>query len=746
MMLARSRCQDCQRGSRDRAAASRPRPARLGLSRWRVGRGELIGEGVARFVDPGLGVDPSEGAPPFPAYVEQPRLAGDLPDAWIPRPVFSSWRGRCVIDVPVAPGTSLYGTGEQAGALLRNGTRTVLWNTDAFAYDDRTPSLYQSHPFVLGVDDSGGAMGVIVETTRRCVVDLRRGVRVEVEGPPPRVAIIRRSDPASVVSALVELTGRTPMPPMWALGFHQCRWSYEPEGRVRQVAMGFRRRAIPADVIWLDIDYMDGFRCFTHDRKKFPSPRKLNEFLHRRGFKAVYMIDPGLKVDPAYAPYAEALREGHFIKDASGAAYVGKVWPGPCSFPDFTRARVRRWWAGLYKDFMSWGIDGVWNDMNEPAVFETPGKTMPDDNRHDADEDLGGPGEHARYHNIYGMQMVRATREGVLAANPSRRPFVLTRANFLGGHRYAATWTGDNASDWRHLRWSIPMALNLGLSGQAMAGPDIGGFAGDADGEMFARWMGIGALLPFCRAHSIKESGPHEPWAFGEACERACRAALQRRYRLLPYLYTLVREAGVTGLPVVRPLFFADPADVRLRAADDAFLLGESVLVSCDATPAGRVPGATPPSLAPLPRGVWREFEPIHAARGFVPGVLPRLFLREGAAVALGPVIEFVGQRPLDPLTLVASLDESGEARAVLYEDEGDGHGHEKGKYALTTFVVRRGPEGLVAEVASREGRLRPGKRKVMVVEAGETLRSAGEGGGEPVRRQSASRARGSRS
>ncbi len=585
--------------------------------------------------------------------------------------------------IAIEPGTLLYGTGEQAGNLVRNGTRKVCWNTDIPDYSDQSPSLYQSHPWVLAVRGDGTAFGVICETTWRCTIDLRGGIRFEVEGPSPAVTIIERATPREVIEALAALTGRMELPPLWALGYHQCRYSYFPDSRVREVAGEFRKRKIPCDVIWMDIDYMEGYRCFTFSKERFPNPRRLHADLHKKGFRAISMIDPGIKVDPLYPVYAGGRKGGHFVRDSGGGEYHGDVWPGACAFPDFTRRATRRWWGGLYKPFIATGIDGVWNDMNEPAVFNGvgPGKTMPGDNAHRGDRDLGGFGVHDRYHNVYGMQMARGTLEGIRNARPKVRPFVLTRANFLGGQRYAATWTGDNRSDWRHLAWSIPMALNLGLSGQPFVGPDIGGFIGDADARLFARWMGIGALLPFARGHSDTASGPHEPWSFGRACEATCRRAIERRYRLLPYLYTIFWQASRTGLPVVRPLWMADPLDARLRSVQDSFLLGGDVLVSADV---GR--GAAPV----LPAGAWREFEPrtVGQRRDHADPDLPRLFLRPGAAIALSDPAPHTSARSLLRLTIVARPDEGGRAGGVQFVDAGDGFGHLARGFALHRIEV----------------------------------------------------------
>jgi len=314
------------------------------------------------------------------------------------------------------------------------------------------------------------------------------------------------------------------------------------------------------------------------------------------------------------------------------------------------------------------------------------------------------------------MLMIRATREGMLAARPDRRPFVLSRANFLGGQRYGATWTGDNTPNWEQLAWSIPMVLNLGVSGQPDAGPDIGGFAGDGPpganaterGAFFARWMGFGALLPFARGHTVKGSIDKEPWAFGPATEQTCRAALERRYRLLPYLYTVFREASATGLPVARPIFFADLKDPALRAEDRGFLLGDSLLVSARVTPRGDEAPA-------LPRG-WVRF---HFPGEAPDPNLPELYIRPGAAIPAGPVMQFVNEKPLDQLDLFVALDAAGRATGTLYEDAGDGFGFEQGEYRVTRYTVIRS-NGRITCTSTSEGRWpTPAKRTVRLIVVG---------------------------
>jgi alpha-glucosidase len=655
-------------------------------------------------------------ARPSFALVEPLTISGPANMQHLPVEVsFGTDGARWTASVAIEPGTSLYGTGEVSGPLRRNGRVVETWNTDAYGYMDDAKSLYTSHPWVLAVRADGTAFGVLADTTNRCEIDLTDGIVFRAVGPPQPVIVLEGDSPQAVMRLLGDITGTITMPPKWAIGYHQCRYSYDPATRVLEVANEFRSRDIPADVIWMDIDYMDDYRVFTFDEKDFPDPKALNESLAELGFHNVWMIDPGIKKEAGYFVYDQGTASDVWTKRADKTTtFEGEVWPGVCVFPDFTNASVRTWWAGLYEDFMGNGITGVWNDMNEPAVFNTPSKTMPESNWHDADSELGGPDSHARYHNVYGILMARATREGVMATNPDKRPFVLSRANFMGGHRYSATWTGDNSADWYHLDVSISMTLNLGLSAQPFAGPDIGGFAGNGPPELFARWIGFGALLPFSRGHTAKGNIDKEPWAFGPEIEATARRALERRYRLIPHLYTLFREASLTGMPIARPLFFADPVDPALRTEDDAFLLGAGLLVAAQMQPARDRLIALP---KPIDGIAWRQFDfpSFDGGRDSKDPDQPALYIKPGTIIPTGPVMEFVDEKPLDPLTLIVCLDAKGRATGTLYEDAGIGWAYRDGDYLQTTYAARRTGKTVRVRIIATDGdRVRP-KRAVHV-------------------------------
>ena len=683
-----------------------------------ISKAERAGEGIAVFSP--VGYQPQISF----ALESEIKPSGKLDKTWKVTPAFSNEKNRFTVTIPIDAGTSLYGTGEVTGPLLRNGQSVTLWNTDNFAYGKHEGRrLYQSHPWVLAVRADGTAFGVLFDTTWRAELQCTATqITFVSEGPACRVLVIDRATPQLVVQGLSELTGRIPLPPLWSLGFQQCRYSYYPDARVREIADEFRKRKMPCDVIWIDIDFMDRFRIFTFDPNKFPDPAATNNYLHERGFKSVWMVDPGVKIEKGYSVYDEGTKNDVWVKDKSGKDYHGDVWPGPCVFPDFTMPVTQKWWAGLYRDFVAKGIDGVWNDMNEPAVFaDDTDHSMPANNKHRGGGGLPA-GPHAQYHNVYGMLMVRSTREGVLAARPEKRPFVLTRSNYLGGQRYAATWTGDNLGTWDHLKMSIPMVLNLGLSGQPFSGPDIGGYEEKTTPEVFGNWITLGAFYPFSRAHKATGKPNSEPWEFGPEIERVSQTALERRYRLLPYFYTLFRESSVSGMPVMRPEFFADPKDTALRAEDRVFLLGENLLV-------------IPPwaADAKLPSGIWRETHLLDGTKEN-DGYQPAVRLREGSLIPLAAPMQNTTEYDATQLTLLASPNANGDAEGWLYEDAGDGFAFKHGEYALTRFKIHR--ENGQAKITSEqtEGQLAARKRTLhirIVTDAGEQTGSGDFTGNE---------------
>lgn len=659
-----------------------------------IQQSNLVGVGIAEFIPANF----DQTKTPSLILKEEPRAIGAIPGNWSLIPEFTLVNNKANASLKLTGEISLYGGGEVTGPLLRNGQYIKLWNTDTGAYGvDGGKRLYQSHPWVMGVRRDGTAFGILFDTSWKSELYTNSDqIIFNTEGALFRTYIIDRESPQAVLQGLAELTGTVQMPPRWTLGYHQCRFSYSPDSRVREIADTFREKNIPCDVIWMDIDYMDGYRVFTFHPQNFPDPRALNDDLHKKGFKAVYMIDPGVKADNNYSIYQSGKAKDVWVKNANGTEYHGKVWPGDCAFPDFTMPGTRQWWADLYQDFLAMGIDGVWNDMNEPAVNdnELPENqrlgTMPYDTPHRGGGDLPA-GPHLLYHNAYGRLMVEASLQGIMTANPDKRPFLLTRANLLGGQRYAATWTGDNWASTDHMKLSVPMSITLGLSGQPFNGPDIGGFLNNTTGELWANWLGFGVFMPFVRGHAVAGSNDKEPWAFGETIEKTSRIALERRYRLLPYIYTLFYKAHQTGMPVMNPVFFANPQDLRLRTEEEVFLLGEDLLV---------IPAfADNPAL---PFGIWEELNLIDGEKQDKYQAM--LKLRGGRIVPAGKVIQNTNEQSFDPLTLYVCLDEQGKAEGELYTDAGDGWAFQCGDYSLLRFEAKRTGNTVNIKLVKKEG------------------------------------------
>ncbi len=663
----------------------------------------LMGNNTAVFYP--AAYDAPANLPSF-ALLKEPKTIGKVPKSWKTIPVFYTKNGNTFAVFPIAEGTSLYGTGECTGPLLRNGKKITLWNTDNYKYSiDSGNRLYQSHPWVLGVNRDGTAFGIIADNSWKQQIDLTDSIRFISEGPAFRVIVILRNTPQEVVKELANLTGKMEMPPLWALGYQQSRFSYVPDTRIKGIADTLRMKKLPCDVIWLDINYMERFKIFTFDKKNIPDPRSVNDYLHKNGFRSVWMIDPGVKVENDYFVYESGTKGNHWVQKTDKKDFVGNVWPGKCVFPDFTRPETRLWWADLYKDFMATGIDGVWNDMNEPSVFDGPGGSMPGNNWHRGGGELKAD-IHLRYHNVYGMLMVKASREGIQKANPDKRPFILSRSGFLGSNRYAATWTGDNCATFEHMKMSIPITLNLGLSGQAFSGPDMGGYANNASPELFAQWISMGAFFPFMRGHAEKGSNNKEPWAFGPETENISRTALNRRYRLLPYFYTLFYEASKTGMPVMRPVLFADLKDTTLRKEEQVFLLGNDLLI---------IPKwAVNPSL---PKGIWRTFT-FSGESSLGDKYQADVRIKSGAIIPLGGIIQNTSEYCLDSLTLIVSLDKNGSATGSMYEDAGDGFQYQKGEFLISGFTAKTTGSSVKVEITAREGNMKPKSRtyKVIVV------------------------------
>jgi alpha-glucosidase len=598
-----------------------------------------------------------------------------------------------------------YGLGEKTGFLDKRGDKLTMWNTDVYApHNPETDPLYQSHPYFMTLRN-GKAHGIFFDNTFKTVFDFQTEQNVysfSAEGGQLDYYVLAGPTPKDVLEQYTNLTGRMPLPPKWALGYHQSRYSYETEQEVREIAKTFLEKGIPLDVIYLDIHYMNGYRVFTFDRDRFPNPAKLVKDLKEAGIRIVPIVDPGVKEDPEYEIYQEGIRHDYFCKYIEGNIYFGEVWPGKSAFPDFTSEKVRKWWGEKHQFYSDLGIEGIWNDMNEPAVFNET-KTMDVKVMHEND---GNPKAHRELHNIYGLMMGEATYKGMKKLLRGKRPFLLTRSGFSGIHRYAAVWTGDNRSFWEHLQMSLPMCMNLGLSGVAFCGVDVGGFAHDANGELLTRWTQVGAFIPYFRNHCAIDFCRQEPWAFGEKYEKIIKKYIELRYQWLPHLYTLFAETHKTGLPVMRPLLMEYPEDETTYNLSDQFMIGDNVIIAPIMTP------NTTHRVLYLPKGNWTDYWTDEVLEGgkhhLISADLDTLpiYVKQGTMIALGEVKQST-EVPDQTLTVHLYRTEDGKASYTLYDDDGQTFAYEKGEYICKHIHVEFEQERVNISVTN-EGKYEP--------------------------------------
>lgn len=608
------------------------------------------------------------------------------------------------------PQAVYYGLGEKAGGLNRTNRAFTNWNTDMPGYGKHEDPLYKTFPFYIGLQ-GGTAWGVFYDNPFKTDFDF--GARLKdhagyyADGGELRYYVFYGPGIKRVLQCYTGLTGRTPLPPLWSLGYHQSRWSYYPEHEVRLLAEEFRQRSIPCDALHLDIDYMDGYRVFTWDERHFPHPRKMLSDLKDKGFKVVVLVDPGVKTDPDYPVYREGLQSGFFATLPDGSPYRGEVWPGETCFPDFSHPGARIWWGNRHRMLIDQGVRGIWTDMNEPAVFG--GKTMPDIVLF---HNEGRGGGHAEMHNQYGLLMAKATYEGLVDIRSDERPFVLTRAAYAGVQRYSSVWTGDNSATWDDVGLAPPMLMGLGLAGVPFAGYDIGGFTGTPDGEMYLRSLQIGAFAPFMRTHTAFDTGRQEPWSYGKEYEHINREIIRFRYRLLPYLYTAFYQHTQTGSPVMRPLVWEFQDDEQVYDMDDQFLFGDHLMV------APVVKKGSEQRTVYLPRGNWYNFFTGERVQGgqtitvkaplITVDIFNKVydqplrgipvFVRAGAAIAMGEVQQYTGEKETTALDLKLF---DGSSRSLLYEDDGHSFHYEKGAFRLTTIETRSA--GRYLEIETRQ-------------------------------------------
>lgn len=636
-------------------------------------------------------------------------LLGDLAGRSALQP--SGWRLRARL----GGDDHIFGLGDKTGNFDRKGGAYTMWNSDTYKFTQATDPLYKTVPFFMTVSDRGRAHGLFLDNTWRSSFDFgktERGVlTVSVEGGPVDYYVMAGPAPKDVLQQYAQLTGAAPLAPQWALGFQQSKWSYKTDAEVRSIARRLRSERIPSDVIYMDIDYQDRARPFTVNSKVFPDLPALAKDLRGQGLRLVLITDPHIANAPGqgYAAYGSGEAQDLFLKLPDGRYYSGDVWPGAAVFPDFSRKQARHWWGELYAGFLRDGAAGFWNDMNEPAIFNVASKTMPLDVVHRIESDGFAPrgASHAEMHNVYGQLNSRATFEGLTRLQPDVRPFVLTRATYAGGQRYAATWTGDNVSSWQHLKMGVHQLLSLGLGGFAYAGNDVGGYAGERPSqELLTRWFQLGAFMPLFRAHAETNRPDQEPWVGDPAQVEIRRRFISERYRLMPYFYAAAEENSRTGVPLLRPVFLNFPAVLangdRLGGSEDQFMVGQDLLVA--PSPTLESPGDY---QVQLPGKGWYDYWTGRRLSGSGQSVTPDIaqlpvYVRPGAIIPKQPLVQSTAFTPSGPLEL--HVYPGADCRGEIYADDGVSLAYQRGGYLRQGVRCEETPSGLKVTLEQRTG------------------------------------------
>lgn len=624
-----------------------------------------------------------------------------------------------------------YGLGEKAARLDKRRGSFVNWNADTPGYIEGRDPIYQTVPFYTGLQN-GRAYGIFFDNSYRSYFDFAKSSQQRVwfgaEGGELNYYFFYGPALKKILGRYADLTGHMPLPPLWALGNQQSRWSYYPDTMVEEVVNEYRKRDLPLDVVHLDIDYMQGYRVFTWDRQRFPNPKLLSEKLARQGVKLVTIVDPGVKHQPVaksaaqitsvtpelepqdqrYYVFDTGLEKNYFQRRQNGDLFVPKVWPGESVFVDYTLPAAREWWGNLHRAYTDQGIAGIWTDMNEPSDFvDQSGKNQIDV----VSFDEGEKSTHAKNRNVFALLMARATYEGLERLRPNQRPYVITRAGYAGIQRYSTMWTGDTNSTWEALQLNIPMFTTLGMSGEPFVGSDVGGFIGRGNGELLVRAYQISFLAPFCRNHKVIDGYDQEPWRFGDYNESIIRKYLKLRYQLLPFLYTVLEEAHRTGVPLFRPLVLNYPDDSNTYNLDDQFMIGDDLLVAPVVKP------DVTRRLVYLPQGVWYDYWTNKRYEGGTTVAMDApldtvpMLVRGGAIIPTGPEIKYVGEKPFDPITFNIYPDDKGSASATLYEDDGVSPSYKQDGFRRTTINARRMGAGYAVTLGAPSGRYQPGKR-----------------------------------
>jgi alpha-glucosidase len=574
-------------------------------------------------------------------------------------------------------GERFIGLGEKTGNLDRRGSAYTNWNSDVFRYVADADPLYATVPFYVGIHH-GLNYGIFFDNSYRSDFNFgasnNRFSSFSAQGGEMNYYFIYHPRLADIIGSYTALTGRMPLPPLWSLGYQQNRYSYYPEAEVMRIAHTLREKKIPADGITLDIHYMDAYKLFTWDKARFPDPAGMTAKLDALGFKTTVIVDPGIKVEKGYGAYERGAKDDVFIKYPDGSYYTGEVWPGWCHFPDFTSEKGREWWRKEVRTFAAAGVSGLWNDMNEISTW---GQQMPNNVLFDYD---GAQTTHKQAHNVYGMEMVRASYEGMKAAT-GKRPFMLTRAGFAGLQRYSAIWTGDNRAEEDHMLLGVRLLNSLGLSGVPFTGMDVGGFTGVPTQSLYARWMQIGAFTPYFRNHAASNTKASEPWTYGDDVLDISRNYVNLRYRLMPYLYSAFADAAASGEPVMRSLAIDYTHDAKIydQAFQNQYMFGKALLVA---------PFESTKEFGKVyfPSGKWYDLSTDAVEEGAREKIvelsvskLP-VYVMAGSVVPVQSLVQSTAEKPSGTLALHIYKGNADNA-TIYYEDDGATFAYQQGAY-----------------------------------------------------------------
>lgn len=601
----------------------------------------------------------------------------------------------------------LFGLGDKAGFMDRRGYEYTMWNTDTSdIHNEQMPTIYKSIPFYISKKRHGAVYGIFFDNTCKSVFNMGKDspdyLWYGVDGGNLDYYFMAGDTIEGTLGLFTYLTGTTPLPQRWTLGYQQSRWGYVDEADVRYITDTMRECRVPCDAIHLDIDYMERYKIFTWNRERYSDPKKTVEDLGKKGFKVVTIIDPAIKIEKGYPIYEEGLKKGYFATDENGLPYVNKVWPGESLFPDFGNPKVSNWWSKNLKFHTDMGVSGIWNDMNEPASFkgELPQSVV----FHDGERET----THAEMHNVYGHLMDRATYNGI-KKETGKRPYVITRACYAGTQKYATAWTGDNRSMWVHLRVLIPQLCSLGISGMSFVGTDIGGFIQDTTPELLTRWVEAALFSPLFRNHCNKGSRYQEPWRFGEETLDIYRKFVEMRYSFIPYIYDLFQKGEKTGLPIMRPLALHFENDDKAVRCNTQFMAGDRIMSAPVLEP-----GMTERAVY-LPSGTWYDCNTGEKLKGGQTVIanapldtLP-LYARAGSIIPKYPKMQYVGEIPLDTLILEVY---PGSGTYEHYNDNGEDFAYRRGEYDLYKFTVKK--DGTVSGKLIKDGYV-GGYKKIIV-------------------------------